>query len=203
MKHPQIDVPKQAMITPVLIVFSVLVGMAIASHGSVPPKRNAVNFKSAGASQHSSPAPAVQSTRHGSAPQVAADSTTAPLISSKSSGSSGAAPVSESQPSAPAPQPTSHIAAVIAVNAIITDWSDPQPTDSKFGLGCRDSSGSCTPIAWPTVVQYRYCIWTYSDDSTRQRIYATQYSTVDGATGSVTGSAFIEPTYDCTVANAP
>lgn len=76
-----------------------------------------------------------------------------------------------------------------AVSAHVSGWSDPQPTDSKFSIG-QD------PL--PTIVQYRYCLWTYSDGSTQQQVYQTKYSTTSGNDGMMA-----DPAYDCTVDNAP
>jgi hypothetical protein len=88
---------------------------------------------------------------------------------------------------------------ITAVNATFTGWTDPQPTESKFGLGCEDLSkcpNGYTPF--PTVVQYRYCIWTYTDGSTQQRVYQTWFHTVGG--GMAIGP---DSVIDCTIAAAP
>jgi hypothetical protein len=76
-----------------------------------------------------------------------------------------------------------------ATDATATAWSDPVTTDSRFGT----KSG---PL--PTVVSYHSCIWTYSDGSTQQQIYATKYATVSGGMSSL-----VDPTYDCLIATAP
>lgn len=88
---------------------------------------------------------------------------------------------------------------VTAISAAISGWSAPVPTDSKFGLQCTNPS-QCQPgtTQLPTVILYRYCIWTYSDGSTQQQTYDSKYSTLSGDK-----VIYNESTYDCTVANAP
>lgn len=104
-------------------------------------------------------------------------------------------------PATPAtpPAPQKNSTPIIALSAVLSDWTQPQPTDSKFGLGCRDTSrcpGGYT--AYPTFVQYRYCIWTYSDNSTQQKLYEDWYWSPNTSMQIIP-----EPLIDCTITNAP
>jgi len=172
-------IPKHVSLTTGTLVLAILLGVVIASHNPAPQPTH-VDFNETGITQPAEPAPAETT-------PAAATSITTPAVQAQAASADTTPPSvpAQNDPTPPADPP----APVVAVSAAVSDWSDPVPTDSRFGIGTN-------PL--PTVVRYRYCLWTYSDGSTQKRTYAAKYSTVSG------GMSYLDdPTYDCTVATAP
>jgi cytoskeletal protein RodZ len=190
--------PKTVSVSLASVGVAFLSGMALTAHPVLPAQR-ITGLKTTTSTTTAVAGTVTDPTAPTPSPSPADTTSSAPTAPaadpSTTTTSSSSAPANTTPPADPTPAAP----AVTAVSAAVTGWSDPQPTDSKFGLGCPDLSrcpSGYTPS--PTVVSYRYCIWTYSDGSTRQQEYETKYSTVSGDMSVVD-----DPALDCTVANAP
>jgi hypothetical protein len=177
MKRLQVGVPKQVTIMFAMVVMGVLLGVVLASHGSVSGKSGAVEFKGASDSQSGGVTSDEHSTQtHGVvAPSAAGGVGTSPSASRPAQQIAPAEPVGT--------PPASGTSAVVAVSASLSDWTAP----------VSDTRPNSVPGG---TVQYRYCTWTYSEGSTKQKLYQDWYHW-PGV------SSMADPTYDCTVANAP
>lgn len=158
---------KSALITAATVTPLVVIGLA-AEHLPAQPSK-ALSFHPSGLT--------TQSDESGSTPS--AGSSEAPAVQDQSTPSAPA----NNQIQAPAQQEADQQPAVTAVDTETSDWSAPIPNPN--------------PNATPNgTEQYKYCVYTYSDGSTQQRVYQTKDSW-PGIT-SVT-----DPGFDCTVATAP
>jgi hypothetical protein len=169
--------PKQPLITLSATVSAILVGLILGSH--LITAKPTVTLHPSSITILSDPAPA---------DPVTTDPTTPPADSTQPAAPANTQTTNTSTQTDTTPPPDTP-ATVVAVSATVTDWGNPEPTTSLWSV-------DGTPL--PTVVQHRYCVWTYSDDSTQQQLYASKYSTVNG-----TASTIVDPTFDCTVATAP
>ena len=170
---------KRPLITLATAIPALLVGMIIASHPAPVSKPAAVDFRNTDLTVDD-PAPADPKTD----PAPSEPTPSEPVPTDEQTPS-----LSDQQPAQVNTPEVDFPDLVVATDATLTGWSDPQPTDSKFSVGTTPS---------PTVVQYRYCVWTYSDGSTQQQTYSTRYSNASGSLSYETG-----PDFDCTLSTAP
>ncbi len=186
------SIPKRALFTIGTIAPALLFGVVIAMHSPISAAPTPLNIAKTSLTELAEPttpddslapsdnASTTQPTDHTGTPTDARSAT--------SDGQDQTRPDADSDPAPPTDPPAS----VGATDAEVTDWSDAVPTDSLF------SSGG---VPQPTVVNYRYCIWTYSDGSTQQQVYQTKYATAPGAAIAISSISYAS--FDCTVATAP
>ncbi|HVB24134.1 MAG TPA: hypothetical protein VNG51_19505 [Ktedonobacteraceae bacterium] len=165
-------------------------GIALTSH--MNPSTPIVAFKStadttttASTDPIATPAPASpQTTTTTTTAPIAANTTpsTSTTVTSTATSSSPSSTLSATTSTTTTPS-ASTTPAVTAVSATLSDWS--APVDGPGGT-----------MIEPSTVQSQYCIFTYSDSSTKSILHATRAVYADGLRSEGEGAA-------CTIANAP
>src|SRR5579863_3322578 len=156
--------PKRALFTLGTIAPALLLGIVITSHGPLSTAPTPLDATKSSLTQTVDPAP----TDDSSAPS--SDATTPPAPTDQASAPTddqSAAPSGQQQvqtdtgtdPTPPADPP----AAPVATSAALSDWTAPVP-----GTRPNATAGG--------MVQYRYCVYTYSDGSTQEQLYQTKYT---------------------------
>jgi cytoskeletal protein RodZ len=172
--------PKTVSVSLASVGVAFLSGMALTAHPVLPAQR-ITGLQTTTSTTTAVAGTVTDPTAPAPSPSPADTTSSAPTAPAADPSTTTTSASSAPADTTPPADPTPAAPAVTAVSAAVTGWSDPQPTDSKFGLGCPDLS-RCP----------------YSDGSTRQQEYETKYSTVSG------GMSFVDdPALDCTVANAP
>src|SRR5262249_12655901 len=170
---------------------ALLLGMAIASHHSSPkPTHVALNKISiTQPSKQAKSTVAVETTPNAPA-TLGSSTTTAPTDTTSNQPTTTATshipqniqtPPSEPQPPAP----------VVAVSATLSDW---KYLGDVINVCVGVNSGGCSNS------QGQYCIYTYSDNSTKQRLYATRGIFQNG---TIFNYQLVQPTLDCSISTAP
>lgn len=168
--------PKALSVSLTTIAVAFIGGMAFAAHPAVPQPVTRFKTTSAVAQGTSDPTVDPTVTLDPTTPTTTTASSTSTSSTSSTSGSTATTTDTPQAPQAPAsdPAPT-----VVAVSATVSDWS----------AVVTHADGSAE--------QDKYCVYTYSDDTTQQVLYENRISYAGGV------RVLPEPLFDCTLVNAP